>query len=220
MLGFVCTTINPESKILQNNISLFTKEECPSYIVLDRKVLSNFKSPYINFRDKPLADYERLAEWDSYSRKNIGYIRAANDGCEYIFETDDDNMVLISPSDIKKIASTDIDTTVIKNGGVANVFKYFYEEQSYHLWARGFPIKYRENELKLTDKRTIASDDVGVIQFLVNGNPDVDAIIRLVAGADIDISTSEKFNGPTGVYQLTAIPVEVLNLFELSIVSL
>jgi hypothetical protein len=192
MIGFVCTTINPNSDFLHKNIDLFKSEGMPSYIVLDRKITDNFSPPYINFRDNFLNEYERLCDWDSYSRKNIGFIRAAKE-CEYIFETDDDNLVLMRPSEM--IEAFKADSGIILKNDIVNIFKYIYPDVDCNIWARGFPIDKIDNVISRNVKKEPLHDyTIGVVQFLVQGNPDVDAMYRLVNGADVDVKTADSFN--------------------------
>lgn len=179
MITFVCTTINPGAQFLVENIDFFTKQGIRSEIVLDRKVQSLEARPYLNFLDTPANLYERVCPWDSYSRKNIGFLRAAARGDD-VFETDDDNQFIGSMSDLEQDWDELVSACIYEDH--PNLFKLIYDHVEDVIWARGFPIDHREHQPRKTECKSAI---VGVVQFLVDGNPDVDAIFRLVKGNEI-----------------------------------
>jgi hypothetical protein len=195
MISFVCTTINPDAPFLRDNIEKFQSAGLHSYIVLDRKVLSTKDAPFINFRDRPLNEYERICDWDSYSRKNIGYIRASKTS-EYIFETDDDNALIIDPLSMP----SDLQPVAPRRGGViisntSNLFSKIYNWNT-AIWARGLPMSYRDVEPIESAVENLADFEkkCGVVQYLVQGNPDVDAIFRLVNGPDCVVELTDSYS--------------------------
>ena len=197
MISFVCTTINPEAPLLKENIKFFNDNSVQQYIILDRKVNSKYGVPYINFRDAPNNEYERICPWDSYSRKNIGFLRA-NDANLSVFETDDDNLFKGSIEDLCPDWETKFKTYTSQN--ITNLFRNIYPHVSDTIWARGLPLQARNfDELSQTEQLMPA----GVIQYLVDGNPDVDAIYRLVNGNEVDIKASDE-----------ALPVAISNTFH------
>jgi hypothetical protein len=139
--------------------------------------------------------FVRLIPCKHFSRKNIGYLFAILHGAQYIFDFDDDNFIKLD-KDGKPIQilpngndPTGIileNVNIIMQGG--NVFNHhpIMGASLDDSWARGFPIEMILN--KNTRGQVAYEDDlrirnhnkeIGVIQFLADGNPDIDALHRL-----------------------------------------
>jgi hypothetical protein len=109
-----------------------------------------------------------------YSRKNIGYLLAIQNGSEMILETDDDNDPYESfwrkREQKQKIHQ-------LTGNGWTNVYQYFTDDI---IWPRGLPLdaihSSLPNHLSLNRKEI----DCPIQQGLVNGDPDVDAIYRMI----------------------------------------
>jgi hypothetical protein len=133
-----------------------------------------------------------ILPYKNYARKNIGYLYAMSKGATHIYETDDDNL-----SDLGRIfaATTshdddDEDQTCaarLVNDGVhdaQNVYAYFGAPG---VWPRGFPL----NDVNNTDGNNVLSPRgvelayTPIKSYLVNGDPDTDAIFRLTRGEQI-----------------------------------
>ena len=123
-----------------------------------------------------------LLPYKSYARKNIGYLYAISKGAKKIYETDDDNL-----SDFHRVFAAkddDVCSATLVNDGVRdaqNVYAYFGRPD---VWPRGFPLENINN----TDGNNVLSP-AGVTKsyspiksYLVNGDPDTDAIFRLTHG--------------------------------------
>ena len=197
MTAFVCTTINPKSKFLLKNIDLMSEMGVKSFVVLDRRNTSDYPAPFINYRDCPMSDYERMSYWDSYSRKNIGFIRAAYENLS-VFETDDDNLFTGCIDDLN--FDWNCLRSCITPNQIANIFLDIYPNAEGSIWARGLPIEAKDN---VTDRTITGKFKAGVVQYLVEGNPDVDAIYRLVQGSDINIRADD-----------SALPMSLYNQFH------
>jgi hypothetical protein len=176
-LALVITTINPTAEYLIDNVKLFKEENHSCYIILDRKNQGNNIDGYISFRDEPQCEFERLVPFDSYSRKNIGYIRAFKNG-ENVFETDDDNLIIVPIRQINERLSNCSEMAIESDTG--NLFSEVYKQNGTSFWARGLPITYRDRNLQHDNK---ISKRVAVTQFMVSKCPDLDAIYRLVMPA-------------------------------------
>lgn len=113
--------------------------------------------------------------WNSYSRKMAGYAYAIQSGAELIADTDDDNIPYADwalPIELFSGLET------LQSAGFVNLYQYFTEE---HVWQRGFPLN-RILERKKPDSQpanNLTAADVGILQFLADEDPDVDAIYRL-----------------------------------------
>ena len=143
----------------------------------------------------------------SYARKNIGYLYAIQHGAQVIYETDDDNVLLVdAPTAVAGDPSTLAVTEApsIDHHAVFNVYAYFGQPT---IWPRGYPLQAISDgpdldwaqllPLDATASLTRPANEtsppvdagvqlvhaahmaVGVEQGLANGDPDVDAIFRL-----------------------------------------
>lgn len=139
--------------------------------------------------------------FQSFARKNIGYLYAVRHGAKVIFDFDDDNILKsradensaltpISPWTYQpKILASSIRVQV--KYPLSNKTSFFINPYPYmgasvnQSWPRGFPIEeVRALDLdeEIYQKTLIGDvplDHVAVIQFLADKNPDVDAVYRL-----------------------------------------
>lgn len=116
----------------------------------------------------------QLAE-NHYCRKNLGYLAAMSAGAGRIAETDDDN----SPAgwDPQNAARV-VDAELCTAEGWVNIYRYFTGER---IWPRGLPLDRIDLNAD-TSPGSIGSYDAPVQQYLAAGDPDVDAVYRLVIG--------------------------------------
>ena len=109
-----------------------------------------------------------------YARKNIGYLVAAKAGADVILETDDDNIPnpeFWAPRERFQTGQ------LVQGGGWCNVYRYFTEAL---IWPRGLPLDHIHTEPAALSKLAVVQADCPIQQGLADGNPDVDAIYRLV----------------------------------------
>jgi hypothetical protein len=115
-----------------------------------------------------------------YGRKMLGYLRAIQAGALAIIDTDDDNLPMGDwrfPDRQGRFMSTRSEL------GFVNVYRHFSAQ---HIWPRGFPLNWVRQPalwLQTLDERT---QQVAIWQGLAQGDPDVDAIYRLVLGQSCD----------------------------------
>lgn len=109
----------------------------------------------------------------SYARKNLGYAYAFTQNYDLIYDTDDDNF-----SDLNRINNYNEpnDQEINTEYNFANIYKLYTD---YKVWPRGLPIRYTDTQLNIEDKKY----NCPVVQGLVDGDPDVDAIFRLINNA-------------------------------------
>jgi hypothetical protein len=102
----------------------------------------------------------------------IGYLYAMSRGARLIADTDDDN----APKEGWTRPDFESEFDVLEGDGFVNVYRYFSDS---YVWPRGFPLHLlrAEETATVSGRRSI---DVGVWQFLADGDADVDAIYRLV----------------------------------------
>lgn len=172
----VITTINPPTTAIER-ISDMTQHGWRCVVVGDRKTPASWKSPgieYLSMQDQidlfgPLA---QDIPANHYCRKNLGYLYAIREGADVILETDDDN---IPGPDFG--ADVSLHISAQKLGGVrwVNVYKHFTQAL---IWPRGHPLDQIHESGQLDARtETIAAP---IQQFLADGDPDVDAIYRML----------------------------------------
>jgi hypothetical protein len=106
-----------------------------------------------------------------YSRKNLGYLKAINEGAEVIIETDDDNIPMDDFWEPRKAIRQ---TKKIEQQTWINIYRFFTTEM---IWPRGLPLDAIQNKFHAPG---LGSEMFFPIQQgLADGNPDVDAIYRL-----------------------------------------
>jgi hypothetical protein len=122
----------------------------------------------------------RLLPVNHYVRKNAGYLLAISRGATCIYETDDDN----APNAKWSPRSVAVKAIPVRDEGWCNVYAYFSNE---YLWPRGFPIEElaAARHWKPPGKLKGCASTSPIQQGLADGNPDVDAIWRLVLPADV-----------------------------------
>ncbi len=166
----------------QNNIDYF--------VIGDKSSPTDFKLDGCQFysleeqRSLDFSIVEYLPE-KHYSRKNIGYLLAISKGAKIIIESDDDNLPLENFWESRKIYN---EAYVLKNKAWFNVYKHFTEK---NIWARGLPLEYLHSEA--IDVASLNYHEVlcPIQQGLANGNPDVDAIYRLVLELPVTFNNSK-----------------------------
>lgn len=115
-----------------------------------------------------------IAPQRHYARKNLGYLVAMRQGAGVISETDDDN----HPGELFwQERSPEVEAHVVADAGWVNVYRHFSDNI---IWPRGFPLELVQQPAALPadfDKATVFCP---IQQGLADGNPDVDAIYRLL----------------------------------------
>ena len=174
--------INQDKQMINNNNIVFLTVE-------KQKELEKIQGPF--------GDFVRSTPWQHFCRKNIGYLFAVFMGAQFVFDFDDDNYIKLDvgsgkPLDILPRENEDLkfnNITIIMQG--ANAFNHhpIMGASEKGSWARGFPIDLigdnstqgmiaYHDDLRFGGKLG-SSREVGVIQYLADGNPDIDAIHRL-----------------------------------------
>jgi hypothetical protein len=109
-----------------------------------------------------------------YARKNIGYLIAIRDQAPVIVETDDDSV----PYDGFWTERTGLKTVrVVEQPGWINVYRYFSDD---HIWPRGLPLDELHSSIPQATSLPVREVACPIQQGLVDNDPDVDAVYRLV----------------------------------------
>ena len=150
-------------------------------VVGDTKTNKNWKynnTIYLNIETQESLNYKTFTTtpFNSYTRKNIGYLFAIQNGAKYIYDTDDDNEPLVNLTEYFNINKYDYGMIMdCKSPKVINPYAHFGQPL---IWPRGYPLneiqKNHYNNYICGQRKTSV-----VQQGVVNGDPDVDAIFRL-----------------------------------------
>lgn len=158
-------------------------------VVGDKQTDQVWSHPNVQFisvsdQENMTSPFVKALPWNSYTRKNIGYAHAISQGAQIIYDTDDDNMPL---DNWVRSPSFHAEMAAVNKPGFVNMYSFFTEK---HVWPRGLPLQY------ILGVEPVATNDhepvnIGVWQFLVDEDPDVDAIYRLTNNAPIYFNRRE-----------------------------
>ena len=112
-----------------------------------------------------------------YARKNIGYLLAAQRGAPMIVETDDDTVAFGSfwaPRERSQVVKT------LSEHGWVNVYRYF---STANIWPRGLPLDQARVPVPALESLPVEALLCPIQQGLVDDDPDVDAIYRLLVAS-------------------------------------
>ena len=184
----VITTINHPTK----SICKLASSDCLSEVIAigDLKTPNNFSCPgvrYISVEEQNRLPYQlaKNLPYNHYCRKMLGYLIAAKEHSTHIYDTDDDNY----PDSVITGKSLDLKRYKTLNDlGFVNIYGYFCNSKS---WPRGFPLELLNRSLPSLEEVT-SQHDIVIIQGLVRGDADVDAIYRLVIGDQISFKSGKE----------------------------
>jgi hypothetical protein len=158
----VITTINPVTEAIKHWHDLFGRN---LIVVGDRKTPDNWNYENTNYI------YPYKQPFDHYARKNFGYIEAMRNGATCIYDTDDDNR----PNVEWKIRTKETRASKSYGEGWFNAYEPMTKTA---IWPRGFPLsKIKGSGQIFGDREPVVSS---IQQGLADGEPDVDAIYRLI----------------------------------------
>jgi hypothetical protein len=109
-----------------------------------------------------------------YARKNLGYLCAMQAGAQVIIETDDDSFPYAR---FWRSHDRLQDTRTVGADGWVNAYNYF---SSGDIWPRGFPLDEARAAAPAADSLPIGRVDCPIHQGLVDDDPDVDAVYRML----------------------------------------
>ena len=178
--ALVVTSISGPNPVLQALAAGSLAVQSKFIVVGDSKSPNDFELEGCDFysisrqETLPFA-YSHLCHTKSYTRKNIGYLLAVQQGARFIVETDDDNIPRESFWEPRHpmVSGNKIDGT-----GWLNAYRYFSDDDIY---PRGFPLEEIRNPSTFsTPRRNCGPGICNIQQGLADGNPDVDAIYRML----------------------------------------
>ncbi len=109
-----------------------------------------------------------------YSRKNIGYLVAIQNGAEIMIESDDDNFPRSGFWLPRQQRQTTYD--IKDTHDWVNVYSYFTKNK---IWPRGLPLEVLSKQAPKLKAFEIKEVSCPIQQGLADENPDVDAVFRL-----------------------------------------
>jgi STELLO glycosyltransferases len=146
-------------------------------VVGDKKTSPDWHYPGVIYlspevQQEIAGQFSNLLPWNSYTRKNIGYLYAILQGARIIYETDDDNIP--SPNWVTE-PNFSANAELLSGASFVNIYSHFTDKV---VWPRGLPLRYI---LNAETPILVSAQDlrVGVWQYLADEDPDVDAIYRL-----------------------------------------
>lgn len=177
--SIVLTTINKLNTNIKKLVFLSQKNDLELIVIGDKKTPIDFNlsyGDYYNIRDqkKLKFNFSKICPLNSYSRKNIGYLVSIQNGNETIIETDDDNY---PKNNFLKFLDLKYEVNEIKEAGWINVYKKF-TKKNLNIWPRGLPLNKIENGPTFKNKKV--RKNFYLKQGVCEGNPDVDAIYRII----------------------------------------
>ncbi|XP_022084642.1 probable glycosyltransferase STELLO2 [Acanthaster planci] len=188
----VVTTIYKPTPILPKISSL--KGWC-MVVVADKKGPQSMNIPNVDYLDvvqQESCGYKlcRVVPWNHFGRKNIGYLYAIEHGAKLIYDTDDDNAPLFP--EVPAFDNVGYARYVTAGGAVWNPYPTF--GQNTKVWPRGFPLsRIKDQSTKIAAESGKAlPQQVGVVQFLAQHDPDVDAIYRLTSELPFDFNPTPR----------------------------
>lgn len=207
--AIVTTTINPPTKA---SLAYAAKRDWDFIVVGDTKTphadyealdgciyLSPEKQESI---DKQLSD---MLGWKTIQRRNMGFVYANSQDYDVIATVDDDNIPLdgwgemfegFRPISSNVLRRTHPSSPIIEpvaprireyTPTECKFFDPLAVTKHHHLWHRGFPLQHVSQRLGLTSK-LIESPVFDIQANLWNGDPDVDAVCRMIHNPEVEFS--------------------------------
>lgn len=178
--SLVITTINKANYILRKYAKNCKKNNWEFIVVGDKKTPKDFKLKnclFVNYKKKiKKLKFVQNCHTNSYTRKNIGYLISIKKNVDFIVETDDDNLPL--NNFFKPIKHFEKAKILSKKNDWLNIYNYFLKN-NLKIWPRGLPLN-KINHFSNKNIKKARTLPISVIQSVCNGNPDVDAIFRLI----------------------------------------
>lgn len=197
--ALVVTTISQPNRCLQS-LDAGSKAHGIGFIVVgDEATPSDFNLPSCLFYDleRQHAEFPQLCAvlpTRTYARKNVGYLAAIALGATEIRETDDDNYP--RQAFWETVPALQSVQVVNAKGPWFNVYTHFSGQL---IWPRGLPLEYlhEAGERREPDKRDVHGF---ITQGLADGDPDVDAIYRMVGTLPIEFDVRPPVMLPPGTW--------------------
>jgi len=156
--SLIITSIANDKHPILNSFAVECKKRNLEFIVIgDTKSPTDFQLEGCDFwgidRQSTLPfDLAKITPTKHYSRKNLGYLLAIQNGATELVETDDDN---IPRDEFWTDKQREVKSHAFENAGWVNVYHYFTKHK---IWPRGFPLEELQN--KQIELSTLKYDSV------------------------------------------------------------
>ena len=178
-IAVVVTSISAPNPVLQALAQGSVEQEISFIVIGDAISPADFYLEGCQFYDlheqvKSGLEFAAACPQRKYSRKNIGYLLAAQQGASIIVETDDDNFPY---AEFWKLRQRHQFVASVEQTGWLNVYRYFSDAI---IWPRGLPLDAVNDSIPDFETLAAKTVDCPIQQGLADDNPDVDAIYRLL----------------------------------------
>ena len=197
--ALVVTSIARPNDVLKSQADGARRNQWPFYVIGDAASPSDFSLPgarFLGVQDQIATGLAIAAACPlgHYARKNIGYLLAMRDGASVIVESDDDNRPLPAFWAPRTFSQT---VRVLQSGGWTNIYKYFSEGP---IWPRGFPLDCVRRQPADFESLPESLVYCPIQQGLTDGDPDVDAIYRLMMPPPVPFRKSRRIAISSGAW--------------------
>lgn len=181
-MDVIITTIFPPTRGMQLLSKELLNRGGRLWVMGDRSGPKSYDLPTVRFYD--IETQKRLPfrlacllPEKHYTRKNLGYLLAIQNGAETVIETDDDNIPLPL---FWEQRNPMLMAHAINHNGWFNAYR---EYSSSRIWPRGFPLEHINSSFEDRPKidKSLSLQECLIQQGLANQNPDVDAVFRLTS---------------------------------------
>ncbi len=161
-------------------------------VVGDKKTPEDWQCPGVTYLSPEQQEelgfkITEFLPWNHYCRKMVGYLYAISQGADLIADSDDDNIPLAKWGEIPE--TTTFKTLGDKDEpGFINIYKFYTDQK---VWPRGLPLDEVSRQKSVLQRER--SQNVGIWQFLAYGDPDVDAVYRLIDNTPVKFKGGEYF---------------------------
>ena len=175
----VVTSVNPPTEAMRVLARQSRANDHRFIIVGDAKSPADFHLSgchFLSLQEQQKSGFRLAAicPENHYARKNVGYLWAIREEASIIIDTDDDNLPIdgfFAPRQrVLRVKFVDA-------GSWINVYAYFTEAK---IWPRGLPLDAIHNVWRCFGQLVVEELDCPIQQGLADGDPDVDAIYRLI----------------------------------------
>jgi len=140
---------------------------------------------YIEAKDQNSFSCSESIGWKKYARRNIALLRALELQPDYILMIDDDNRPHSNYfNDWHRVLTTKTSKSVEWLSNQTNQWHNYLRtgNTEIKLYPRGFPVSYRDLEYETVIKECdpISPESIGLFQGISLGDPDIDAMTRIV----------------------------------------
>ena len=180
--AIVITTINHPTHAVRTVAAGASRIDATVILIGDEKSPADFDQPgavYLDLAAQGRTGFRLagLAPTRHYARKNLGYLEAMRRGAGVIVETDDDNVPVDGFWSPRRRMVT---APCLRGAGWVNVYRRFTDVA---IWPRGLPLDQIGAPLPDFDAAPVEQVACPIQQGLADGDPDVDAIYRLVSNS-------------------------------------